>query len=88
MMREIFPRVESLFFTAEQTIDQTVDMLRECRVLFAVHGAGHNNANLRDQGSALSKSKLLVTLFLCTIGTLICFWDKTIRASSVILDMR
>jgi hypothetical protein len=44
MMREIFPRVESLLFTADQTIDQTVDMLRECRVLFGVHGAGHTNA--------------------------------------------
>jgi len=44
MMHEVFPRVRINHFTEEHTIDEIVDLLYECRVLFGVHGAGHMNA--------------------------------------------
>ena len=43
MMHEVFPRVEEIVFTPT-VVNQTVDMIRECRVLFGIHGAGHTNA--------------------------------------------
>ncbi|KAL3785103.1 hypothetical protein HJC23_006152 [Cyclotella cryptica] len=44
MMREVFPRVKVLEFNAKLTTHENVEMLRECRVLFGNHGAGHTNA--------------------------------------------
>ncbi|KAL7522069.1 hypothetical protein ACHAWX_006830 [Stephanocyclus meneghinianus] len=44
MMRDVFPRVKVLEFNSMLTTKENVDMLRECRVLFGNHGAGHTNA--------------------------------------------
>ena len=43
MMHEIFPRVKEIVFAANMTVNQTSNMIQECRVLFGVHGAGHTN---------------------------------------------
>jgi hypothetical protein len=44
MMQEVFPRVEEIVFSYNKTANETSDMIRECRVLFGIHGAGHTNA--------------------------------------------
>ena len=44
LMREIFPRALVIEFAPDKTTRETAYMIRECRVLFGVHGAGHTNA--------------------------------------------
>ena len=52
-MREVFPRVEVITFTADKTGNETAEMIKECRVLFGVHGAGHTNAIYARPGVAV-----------------------------------
>ena len=53
MMKEIFPRVREVKVTTDHTIDNVIDMLYECRVLFGIHGAGHMNAIFARPGVAV-----------------------------------
>ena len=52
-MREVFPRVEVITFTANKSGNETAEMIKECRVLFGVHGAGHTNAIYARPGVAV-----------------------------------
>lgn len=52
-MQEVFPRVEVITFTANKTGNETAEMIKECRVLFGVHGAGHTNAIYARPGVAV-----------------------------------
>ena len=53
MMHEVFSRVRVLHFQKEDTIDNVVDTLYDCRVLFGIHGAGHMNAVFARPGVAV-----------------------------------
>ena len=53
MMKEVFPRVREVKLTSQHTIDQTIDILYECKVLFGVHGAGLMNSIFTRSGVAV-----------------------------------